>query len=75
MSPTAFVVAGALVGAFGLGHLLASTAGDARLDALRAQMSRSQAAQAKRAIQRLQDAQDRSDQLTAALHAANQVPQ
>jgi hypothetical protein len=73
ISPTTLVIVGALAGAFGLGHLLASTAGDARLAELRGQMSRSQAAQAEHASRRLLDAQTHGDTLTRQLAAATRA--
>lgn len=71
MSPTALVTVGAMLAAFGLGHWVASTAGDAALSREREAAARSQAAQAEHASRRILDAQTRSDQLTTALHVAS----
>lgn len=73
MSPAMLLVIGAVLCAFGLGWLLASSAGDARVSALREQMSRSQAAQAEHASRTLLDAHARGDALTGQLFAATRA--
>lgn len=73
ISPASLAMIGALIAAFGLGHLLASRAGDAELARYRETAARQQAAVAEHASRRLLDAQAVSDRLTTDLAAATQA--